>query len=151
MKRSKSAGFTLLELLIATVIMATAVTGLLSALSTSTRNAARVTEHDRATLLADRKMSELLSTTTRLPRFTPLEGGWDATQSGGVPMKWRAIVTPFELPPSPAPGQYVLDRIQLEISWLQGDRERHFSVEAFRRSTLTQQDIEAGVLRQPQR
>ena len=53
-------GFTLLEVLVATTIMAIAVVGLLSALSTSLRNASRLTDYDRAALVARRKMDELL-------------------------------------------------------------------------------------------
>ena len=41
-------GFTLLEVLVATVIMAIAVSGLLANLSTSLRTGARLTDYDRA-------------------------------------------------------------------------------------------------------
>ena len=67
----KPQGFTLLEVLVATAIMAIAVTGLLTSLSTSLRNAARVTSVDRATLLARQKMDELLSE-PKLPKSAEL-------------------------------------------------------------------------------
>ena len=57
MKRNR--GFTLLEVMVATTIMAIAVVGLLSSLSASLRNAARLTDNDRSALLARRKMDEL--------------------------------------------------------------------------------------------
>jgi general secretion pathway protein I len=126
--RSRQKGFTLLEVLVATVIMAVAVTGLLSALSTSMRNAARLTDYDRAALSARVKMDELL-TTTQLPRGTVLEGPWEY---GG----WRARVTPFESLPNSGPGSLVLDRIELELWWMSGDVRRHLNLEAFHRSEL---------------
>jgi general secretion pathway protein I len=121
-------GFTLLEVLVATVVMAVAVTGLLAALSTSMRNAARLTDYDRAALSARVKMDELL-TTTQLPRGTVLEGPWEY---GG----WRARVTPFESLPNSGPGSLVLDRIELELWWMSGDVRRHLNLEAFHRSEL---------------
>jgi len=45
-------GFTLLEMLVASAIMGIAVTALLASLSASLHNAARLTEYDRAALLA---------------------------------------------------------------------------------------------------
>ena len=45
-------GFTLLEVLVATLIMGIAIAGILSAISASSRNAARLTQYDRAVLLA---------------------------------------------------------------------------------------------------
>lgn len=139
-------GFTLLELLVATVIMATAVAGLLSALSTSTRNAARLTSYDRAAMMATHKMDELLSQ-VKLPRHATLEGPLDG---GGVRMGWRARVTPFDLPPTPGAGQYILDRIEVQVWWDDSGKERNFTLEGFRRSLLTQQDVADGALRPPE-
>ena len=62
------AGFTLLEVLVATTIMAIAVSGLLASLSTSLRVASRLTDYDRATLLAREKMDELLVNEKKIGR-----------------------------------------------------------------------------------
>jgi len=129
-------GFTLLEVLVATVVMGIAITGLLGALSTASRNAARLTDYDRATLLAKSKMDELL-VDQKLPRQTPLQGMFDPALCGGVTAGWNATVTPWEAaPPGPTPGRWVVDRIQLEIWWMNGNTRRGFSLEGFRRSLL---------------
>ncbi len=65
----KSRGFTLLEMLVATLIMGIAVVALLSNISTSLRHASRVTDNDRAALAAKRKMDELLLDTRFSPRL----------------------------------------------------------------------------------
>lgn len=122
-------GFTLLEVLVATVIMAVAVTTLLSSLSTSLNNAARLTAYDRAAMLARQKMDELL-VSTRLPKGVPIEGGWET-----VPARWRAVVSDSERQQPAAPGTPYLERIQLEIRWTDSGRPRTFSLEAYRRAT----------------
>jgi type II secretion system protein I len=141
----RQAGFTLLEVLVATVIMAIAVTGLLAALSTSMRNAARLVEYDRASMLARQKMDELLLM-KRIPRFQTLEGTWDQAIAAGVPAGWRAQLTPFEMPPNPAPGTQILDRVQLEIWWISSEQRRTFILEGFRRTVLTPEEIQGGAL-----
>ena len=76
-------GFTLLEVLVATMIMGIAVSGVLSGLSAAARNAGRLTQYDRAALLARQKMDELLVDQS-MHRGTPVQGLWDPASSGGV-------------------------------------------------------------------
>jgi general secretion pathway protein I len=135
-------GFTLLEVLVATVIMAVAITGLMSAISTSLRSAARLTDYDRAVLFGRQKMDELLIA-AKLPKLTPFEGTWDDTITGGLPIYWRARLTPFEMPPNAGPGAQFLERIQLEIWWMNQDQRRSFALEGFRHSILTPEDMAA--------
>ena len=66
-------GFTLLEVLVATMIMGIAVSGILSGLASAARNAGRLTQYDRATLLARQKMDELLVDQS-MHRGTPCKG-----------------------------------------------------------------------------
>ena len=133
-------GFTLLEALVATLIMGIAVAGVLNAISQSTRNASRLAQYDRATLLARQKMDELL-VDLRLPRKIPVSGNWSPAQSGGVPAGWSAVVTPFETAPGSGPGQWVIDRVQLEIWWMDGQTRRAFQLEGFRRGVLRAGDL----------
>ena len=126
-------GFTLLEVMVATTIMGIAVVTLMSGLSTSVRNASRLTDYDRVALLARAKMDALL-VDPKLPLGTVMDEPLDASLLGGARGGWRAQVTPFENAPSPVPGAFGLDRIQLEIWWMSGEQRRSFSLEAFRRS-----------------
>jgi hypothetical protein len=119
--------------------MGLAVAGLLSALSMSTRNAARLTQYDRATLLARQKMDELL-VATELRRGQPIQGIFEPVETGGQPITWQANILPFETAPGAAPGQWVVDRIQLQISWTDGATKRSFSLEGFRRGVLQNGD-----------
>ena len=137
-------GFTLLEVLVATLIMGIAVSGTLSALSASARNAARLTDYDRAALLAKSKMDQILADQT-IHRRIPIGGNFDPAETGGIPAGWQAVVQPFEIAPGAGPGRWVFDRIQLDIWWLTGPPNapiRHeFSLEGFRRGLLQPGDL----------
>jgi general secretion pathway protein I len=133
MRRTR--GFTLLEMLVATLIMGIAVVGLLANLSTSLRSAARLTGYDRAALLARQKMDELLLD-QRVPKLTLMEGSFDPAVTGAVEGGWRAQITPFDMPPGAGPGTEILERVELEIWWMSGDKRRTFVLEGFRRGRL---------------
>jgi general secretion pathway protein I len=145
MKKVGERGFTLLEVLVATVIMAIAISGVLGALSTSVRNASRLTDRDRASMLARRKMEELLIE-KRLPRHIILEGLYDPVTTNGLPSGWKARVTPFEVPPNPAPGTKMLERLEVQVWWQVAGRTMTFDTEGFRRTVLTPQDVAGGGL-----
>jgi general secretion pathway protein I len=127
-------GFTLLEMLVATVIMGVAVVGLLSAISASLHNASRLTDYDRAALIAKRKMDELLLD-SRLPRLSVLEGRFDAVPASGFEGGWKARLAPYEIPPTTGPSTPVLERLELEVWWMSGGRRRTIALEGFRTST----------------
>lgn len=140
-------GFTLLEVLVATMIMGLAVVGLLSSISVSMRNAARVTDYDRVALLARAQMDSLLLT-RRLPWFSVVQGSFDPSLIGGREAGWRARVSPFERAVIPGVGSSVLERIELEVWWKNGDDRRTFTLDAFRRKVLRADDLAA--MGQPQ-
>ena len=139
---SDQRGFTLLEVIVASVIVAIAISGVLSALSSSMRNAARLTDYDRSAMLARRKMDELL-VERKLPKFVLLEGRWDPALTNNRESGWRARIQPWEMLPNAGVNALVLDRIELEVWWLEGERRRTLNLEGFRRGTLTATDLVA--------
>ena len=142
MKRER--GFTLLEVLVATTLMAIAVVGLLGSLRTSLSTAGRLSDYDRAAVLARRQMEELLASPT-LPKGAPFTGLFLPHVTGGVSAGWTATVTPFETmaPPGALPpmGSRVLDRVVLEVWWMQGTRRRTMSLSAYRRDTVKPNEL----------
>jgi type II secretion system protein I len=112
----KRAGFTLLEVLVATVIMGIAVAGLIGGLSQSVKNASRLGDYDRAAMLARTKMNDLLLD-VNLPFEGNVSGQFDAEQSGGAQAGWRASLRPFEAPPYAGPGTTIVQEVALEIWW----------------------------------
>ena len=135
-------GFTLLEMIVATTIMGVAVIGLLSGISTSTRNAARLRDYDRVVQLARLRMNDLL-VDERL-HSTAIAGDFDKAFTGGLPAGWRANITAAETAPSAAAGDFALDRIQLEVWWMDGAHRRTFGLESYRRRILREADVAAG-------
>jgi len=127
--RPGNRGFTLLEMIVATLVMSIAVVSLLSGLSGATRNAAHLRDYDRVAQLARLRMNELLADTT-------IKGGasgvFDPTLTGGIEAGWQATVAMFEGPAEVTPDSLVLDRVQLEVWWMSGSARRTFGLEGFR-------------------
>jgi len=119
----------LLEVLVATLIMGIAVAGTLSGIAAATRNASRLTQYDRATLLARQKMDALLVDTSLIGSA---DGFFNPAQTGGVPIAWHSNITAFEAGPGPG----IVDRVELEIWWMDGSVRRVFALEGYRRSRL---------------
>lgn len=141
----KQRGFTLLEVLVATVIMGIAVVGVLSALSSTMRSAARLTDYDRAVMLSRAKLDELLLD----PYFradTPAQGQFDPALMGGLQGGWRALLTRFEMPPgypkSGAPTDQTLDRLELQIWWISNGRRHSFVVDGYRADMVRPEDLQ---------
>ena len=139
-------GFTLLEVLVATTIMAIAVTALVGNLTGSLRNLDRLTQKDRAATLAKRKMEELLLN-PGLPHSQRLAGPWDPPHAGEH-QGWQLRVTPFDVPPTAGPGTAVLERLELGAWWMDGSARRAYTLVAYRPGMLTEADFAAGALRE---
>jgi type II secretion system protein I len=136
-------GVTLLEMLVAATILAIAVVGLMSALSGTTRNAARLQDYDRAVQLGRTRMNELMLD-LRIPRNSVVSGTFDRSQSGGMDSGWRARLTQFSLPPVMQAGQSGLDRLELEIWWKSGSTTRTFTIDAYRPRPIKPEDVAAA-------
>ncbi|MES1260602.1 MAG: prepilin-type N-terminal cleavage/methylation domain-containing protein [Acidobacteriota bacterium] len=124
-------GFSLLEVLVATVVMGIAVTGLIVGLSQSVKNASRLADYDRAAMLARTKMNDLLLDVT-LPFEGAVEGTFDNDQAG-VPSGWKAVLKPFDSQPEAGPGSLVLQQIALQVWWQPpAGTRRNIEIESYR-------------------
>jgi prepilin-type N-terminal cleavage/methylation domain-containing protein len=133
----RTAGFTLLELIVATVILSIAVVGLLSGLAGSTRNAAKLRDYDRMVQLCRLRMNDLLVDRTFQPGALR-SGAFDPALTGGLETGWQAQIALFERAPgTPVVGQMVLDRIQLNVWWGPANARKTLVLEAFRDRLLT--------------
>jgi Tfp pilus assembly protein PilV len=115
-------------MIVATAIMSIAVVGLLSLISATLSNAARVRQYDRAAMLARTKMNELL--VSPLADGQPMAGQWD--ESTG----WTARSDAFERPPNARAGGSQLVRVGLEVWWKADGERKSITVEGFRREQI---------------
>jgi type II secretion system protein I len=136
-------GLTLLEMIVATTILAIAVVGLMAGLSSTTRNAARLQDYDRAVQLGRTRMNELMLD-LRLPRNTVVDGLFDPRQTGGAEAGWKAKLTSFAMPPHIAPGETSLDRVELEVWWKSGQVVRTYTLDAYRPHVIVGEDVVPG-------
>ena len=79
-----------------------------------------------------------------MPRDTLVSGTFDRALTGDIESGWRARLVNFEMPPSPAPGQLALDRIELEVWWASGNDHRTFTLDAYRSRVLRPGDVAVG-------
>jgi general secretion pathway protein I len=134
-RRSAAArgGFSLLELLVATALMAIAIIGLLTLVSTSLSNAVVVRDYDRAAMLGKAKLNELLAVSP-IPIGQPMSGRYDEA------WRWEAVVTPFEaVPPARVGGQIVL-RVQVLVAWQNAINARQSEFVGYRTIRLQPED-----------
>ena len=130
----QQAGFTLLEVLVATAVLGTAVAALFSLLSGALANARRLQAPERALALARTQLEELLATSERgrhsplpLPLDQKIQGRWDDQ------FRWEALATRVESSAQPAPGTPVLVRIALDAYWSssEGAPEKQVALETY--------------------
>ncbi len=130
--RGSRAGFTLLEVIVATAIMATAIIGLFALVTQSLSNAALVREYDRAAMLARTQMNELIALDNP-PLGRRLEGEIDENSG------WAAVIEPWEVSANAGSGSSFLARIELELWWRSGETRRAIELEGFRRVRATEE------------
>ena len=129
MRARSQRGFTLLEVLVATLILAVAVSALLSNLSQSTANLFRANDIDLLTYMAKRKMDEII-VAPNLPRGVAVTGVFDS-KTGAKPLGgWSALVVPFGIPSQN--GMERLEKVRLECWLFSGSKRRNLVLESYR-------------------
>jgi len=129
MNKWQEAGFTLLEVLVATVILGMAVAALFGLLSGALRNADRLQAPEQALLLGQAKLNELLAVGAvpggeEVSLNQKVEGHWDDR------FRWEAMASRSF--PEGAPGGTTLVRIALDVIWKSGaGEERKLSLETY--------------------
>ena len=118
-------GFSLIEMIVATAILATAIIGLLTLTSVSLSNAAVIREYDRASMLARAKMSELLEVSP-LPLGEVMAGAFDEST------RWEVRTEPFDIVPPAIVGRAMLVRVELTVVWVAREREKFIQLEGYR-------------------
>jgi hypothetical protein len=118
-------------MLVAATLMAVAIAGLMTGLSGATRNAARLRDYDRIVQLARLRMNDILAD-QRAPLNSQFGGQFPPELVGNLNAGWRALVTKSEQSPAPFFGDFVIDRVQLELWWMAGEQRRAFSLEGYR-------------------
>jgi hypothetical protein len=91
-------------------------------------------------------MNELLLD-PRFPLNTLVEGPFDGELASGLEAGWRARITSFEMPPNPAAGDTSLQRLELQIWWTSGGRQRTFTLDAYRPHLLKSDELTPAVPR----
>ena len=142
-RRKHNAGFTLMEVLVASVLLATVFVAVMAVMSQSLRNIARMEPHETAMLHARDKMNqELLREQLGLEHDS---GAWDDGY------RWNVEIAPYELPaqstktpaqqaaarqhvsvqaPAPQPStQAGLFKIWVQIAWGDANAPRTYAVE----------------------
>jgi len=132
--RHREAGFTLLEVLVATVVLGTAVAALFSLLSGSLSNARRLQGPEQAILLAHSQLNALLAASEQgraaesaLPLDQRVQGRWNDQ------FRWEAQARKVPTSRPSAPGETILVRIEFDAYWNTGTEagEKQLSLETY--------------------
>ena len=128
-------GFTLLEVLVATVILGTAVAALFGLLSGALGNLSRLQPPEQALLLGQSKLNELLAAgfvtqdgvIVETPLDQKIQGRWDDR------FRWESLSSRFRSSPEPVPGETILVRVELDVFWESGaeKEEKQLSFETY--------------------
>jgi general secretion pathway protein I len=115
----RSAGFSLLELVVALAIMSMALGVLYRAVGGGVRTVGDLSAHSRAVAVAESVL--------QLRDAVPAEGWHESGQWEGL--RWSATSTPFE---AAAGNAVALHRVQIDVAWSDGLREQTFSLVSLR-------------------
>ena len=118
-------GTTLLEVVLAALLLGVAAAGLLGTVNQALTGIQSAREHARAVTHANSVLDGVLA----LPR---LRAGQAWQGSADPTSGWKAVAEPMPLPNHP-PGAGGLVEIQVEVWWLSGGQRRTLALEGYRR------------------
>jgi prepilin-type N-terminal cleavage/methylation domain-containing protein len=118
---SPSSGFTLLEVLVSTVLLGTVVVAMLGLSSQSLRNIARMKPQEAALLHAREKMNEILLREELEPIVQ--SGRWN---DGAA---WQVQISPSGRDAQLQDQTFSLFQIRLIVSWMDADKTKTYTVE----------------------
>ena len=123
--RSQQSGFSLLEVLVAFVIMGLVVGGILQLFGNSMRSVALSDEYSYAVKIAESQMATVGTA-------IPVESG--NTSGSNEKFNWNIMIEPteFEYPEGAAPIPLYPYRVKVDVSWQSGSHERHFELASLR-------------------
>jgi general secretion pathway protein I len=127
-----SAGFTLIEVLVAFAILSTTVVVAIQGFAQGLRLLKLSGDHQRAILIADQKAREIV---------VPKEGRDDGTEGAYT---WARVVKPVPAPELEGPGKvsnYHVYEISVQVGW--GDAKRTVGVTTLRTVSDAEQQEEA--------
>ena len=124
MKRRRSSnmsGFTLLEVLISTVLLASVYVGVVALSSQSLRNLTRMQPHEMAMIHAREKMNQVLLLEELLPGIST--GAWEDGY------RWEARKSPNVYNPKPAPNSSGLFDVRVAVFWGDAPTQKSYVLE----------------------
>jgi len=128
MRAERQAGFSLLEVLVAFVLLSTVITVLLQVFAGGLRNLKVADEYAMAVVLAEARIAEV-------GRVIPAEPG--EFQGEWQDFSWQTSIREFELPESPTQGLAApaLFAVSVTVSWGEGRSARSFRLDTLRAGT----------------
>ena len=120
-RSSNMSGFTLLEVLISTVLLSSVFVAVVALSSQSLRNLSRMQPHEAAMFYAREKLNQLLLLEELAPGTSA--GTWEDGY------RWEARISPNVYNPKSAPNSYGLFDIRVAVFWGDAAAEKSYVVE----------------------
>lgn len=123
-RQASDPGFSLMEVLVAMMILGIAFSTLFGLISGSLRNVDRIQEHDKIVRFGQMKVNELVLQINEGVSPQQLSGSFDEKY------RWQASMEPFAALESPTgtPG-YSLVRLHLSVTWTGHSGENQFKLQ----------------------